>query len=280
MHRLMTVFSNVTSVFQTIVVQAPIMRIVFVSALGVGLALATSSRADDRENSDKPRSSASSAIERTPDPEQRLRDKNDRSGDDDSVRHHGALGVLLSKSEDVVTVVGVIPGSPAERAGLRLGDEIRYVGDRRIRTTQELTEEIRESKPGTEVDLSIRRSGRRQIVTANLATQESTFGSRDVPTNTGSGQSSGLLNRGDQQTNRSRGPNSTSNGSHGAQVRAPQQPLNQRIGALERQIYLLNQELNELRRSQSVNAQQTFDLNAWWDRVHHGDSDNDGALFQ
>jgi len=145
---LMTVYANVTSVLRTPVVHAHFMRIACLTAFGVGLALTNTGFGDDTQKPDKPESSARSASERTPDADQRDREKNVQFRGDESLRHHGALGVFLSKSEDGVTVVGVIPGSPAERAGLHLGDEIRYVGDRRIRTTEELTEEIRESKPG------------------------------------------------------------------------------------------------------------------------------------
>ena len=106
------------------------------------------------------------------------REKNSQSDSDDHVHHHAALGVLIGNSQDGVSVVGIIPGSPAELAGLRVGDVIRGVGDQRIRTTQGLTEEIREYTPGSAIDLSIRRDGERRIVTATLASQESTFGNR------------------------------------------------------------------------------------------------------
>jgi len=273
---LMTVHANVTSVLRTLVVPFHFMRIACLTTLVVCLALANTGFGDDTQKPDKPESSASLASERTPDADQRNRDKNDRSGGDDSVRHHGALGVLLSTSEDAVTVVGVIPGSPAERAGLRLGDEIRYVDDQRIRTTQELIDEIRESKPGADVDLLIRRNGRRQIVTANLANQESVFGSRDLPANTGAGRSSGLADRGNQQTNRTQRTITASNGPNGGNIH----DLHQQVLTLRRQVYQQQQQLNELRNSRTVGTRQGFDFQDWWERSHHGEADNDPALFQ
>src|SRR5258708_7657969 len=84
------------------------------------------------------------------------------SGNDNGSRDYAALGVLLSASDDAVRVVEVIPDSPAERAGLKGGDEIRSVDDDRVRTPGEVTKVIGAIGSGTPVDLIIRRDGRRQ----------------------------------------------------------------------------------------------------------------------
>jgi membrane-associated protease RseP (regulator of RpoE activity) len=277
----MTVYANVTSVLRTLVVHARFMRIACLTALGVGLVLANSGFGDDNQKSDKPKASASSAGERPPDADQRNRENNFQFRGDENLRHHGALGVFLSKSEDGVTVVGVIPGSPAELAGLHLGDEIRYVDDRRIRTTEELTEEILESKPGTQVDLSIRRSGRRQIVTAILANHESVFGTRNLATNTGAGRSNVLADRGNLQTDRSQRTISISNGPKNGDA----YDLQQLVLTLKRQVYQQQQQLNQLRNFKNgnfnnVGTRQPFDFDEWWQRQHRGEADNDPALFQ
>ncbi len=99
---------------------------------------------------------------------QNRRDDND----DDDAQHHAALGVSLRESDGRVTVIAVLPGSPAARAGLRNGDVIRYVGDQRIATAAGLAEEIGEYKPGSQVELSIRRNGEKQTLTANLGSRQ------------------------------------------------------------------------------------------------------------
>lgn len=261
MRCLMSVFGSVAAVLRRHFVQFPILGIVGLIAVSVGLAVVNSGFGDESDNSDSTKSSASPASEPTKVPKQPNREKNDRIVGDDSVRHHAALGVLLSKSADGVTVVGVIPGSPAERAGMHLGDEIRFVDDRRIRTTQELTDEIREFKPGTQVEVTIRRNGRRQIVTASLASAESTFGN-----------DAGLLaNPGPVANSNTQIPN------HG-QPRDPQQVLNQRIRSLERQIYRMQQRINALQ--SSGNSNEAANSDDWWGRVRRGETDNDPALFQ
>ncbi len=276
MRRLMTAYGNATFGLRSLLVQASLSRMACLAAFGVGVALANSGFADDNEKPDKPKSSASLASERASDADQRHREKDNRSHGDDAVRQHGALGVLLSQSADGVTVVGVIPGSPAELVGLQLGDEIRYVDDRRIRTTQELTDEIRESKPGADADLLIRRNGRRQIVTANLSNEQLVFGSRDLATNTGAGRNSGLADRGKQQTNRAQGTNSVSNGPNGGNIH----DLHKQVLTLERRIYQQQQQLNQLRNSRTIGTRQPFDVQEWWERSHRGEADNDPALFQ
>ena len=42
-----------------------------------------------------------------------------RADNDDHVRHHASLGILMGSSDRGVSIVGIIPGSAAEQAGLR-----------------------------------------------------------------------------------------------------------------------------------------------------------------
>lgn len=98
----------------------------------------------------------------------------------DSAQHHAGLGVSLSGGKDEVRVIAVAPGSPAAQAGIRVGDEIRYVNDQRIRTAEGLSDEIGEFRPGEKVSLTVDRDGKQRTVHATLADRNAVFHERQV----------------------------------------------------------------------------------------------------
>jgi predicted metalloprotease with PDZ domain len=102
----------------------------------------------------------------------------DRSDADEDAQYHATLGVSINESDGRVSVIAVAPGSPAARAGLRVGDEIRYVDDQRIRTTHGLIEAIREYHPGSHIDLSILRNGERQVLKVKLGSESQQLSSQ------------------------------------------------------------------------------------------------------
>jgi serine protease Do len=65
-------------------------------------------------------------------------------------------------------VVEVLPGSPAERAGLRPRDIIRSFNGRPITDIHALRARVAESDLRTQVELGILREGREQTVTAEI----------------------------------------------------------------------------------------------------------------
>ena len=65
-------------------------------------------------------------------------------------------------------VEGLVPGSPAERAGLKKGDVIVAVGDTPVTGPADLTRRIASQPPGQQIQLTIVRSGKRSTVTAEL----------------------------------------------------------------------------------------------------------------
>ena len=204
-----------------------------------------------------------------------------QAAQDDAVRHHAALGVLVSRSEDGVHVIGIMPGSPAERSGLRVGDEIRYVGDERIRTTQGLTDEIRKLQPGSQVDLSIRRNGDRQIVKATLGSADATRERAVENGNGGRGELAGGdgNNRREQSATRARG--AYSYGPNNSQPVDPQQ-ISQQLRALQQQISRLQQQIDLLRGNQNAringDQQRSNAVNRAWNGSEN--EDDDPALFQ
>jgi hypothetical protein len=181
---------------------------------------------------------------------------------------------LLSQSNDGVLVVGVVSGSAAARAGLRSGDEIRFVGDSRVRTIAELTDTVGNNKPGTLVDLIISRNGRRQVVTAALGAREAT--DDDRPVEELAGPAGGSTARGGVPAARGRTPDAPAASS--AAERERQMSL--RMRAMERQVYRLQQDLNDVRYSHATHAANSYDANAWWARQQRGEADDDPALFQ
>lgn len=57
-------------------------------------------------------------------------------------------------------VVGVVSGSPAERAGIRRGDVVLEIAGRKIKTPDELVSAVKEQKIGSKVDVLIWRDGK------------------------------------------------------------------------------------------------------------------------
>jgi hypothetical protein len=85
----------------------------------------------------------------------------------------GWLGLQLQDPESGagsqgVTVVDLLPGSPAASAGLRVGDRIGAVNGRPIATRLELARRVSLLSPGTAVRLSVRRGNRVREVAVTL----------------------------------------------------------------------------------------------------------------
>ena len=179
-------------------------------------------------------------------------------------RDHAALGVFLKQERDGVSVTEVLPGSPAERAGIVTGDEIRSIGDDRILTARDLTDEMATLAPGTHVDLTIRRDGRRQIVTVDLADWATTFKDRATPPE--ARRPAGQSNRSYSFDPKNARPSTA------AEIEA------RRMRILEQRIARLQQQLNALRYSQQVNR-PAVDPD-FPNKVRRGETDNDPAVFQ
>jgi len=65
-------------------------------------------------------------------------------------------------------IVEVVPGSPASRAGLRVGDVVLAADGRDIRSYDELPALTAERAPGEKVTLRVRRNGRTLMITVTL----------------------------------------------------------------------------------------------------------------
>ena len=67
------------------------------------------------------------------------------------------LGVSPDAEAGVARVGSVIPGSPADKAGLQAGDLLLRVGDREVREYTDVPPLIRARKPGDKLELQVRR---------------------------------------------------------------------------------------------------------------------------
>jgi len=95
----------------------------------------------------------------------------DFSGNSQDGHHHPAIGIGLSRRGNRVVVADVFQDSPAERAGLRQGDEIVAFDGESIRDPQQLVQEVDRRQPHQNVNLVIRRDGQQRSMNITLARQ-------------------------------------------------------------------------------------------------------------
>lgn len=79
------------------------------------------------------------------------------------------LGVEITEEGERVTIGEVVPGSPADEAGLSSGDVIVAIDGTDITTFEELSEAIQSYSPGDTVTLTIESDGESSDVTVTLA---------------------------------------------------------------------------------------------------------------
>jgi serine protease Do len=90
----------------------------------------------------------------------------------------GWLGVVIQEiTPEIAETIGVkegilisqvAPGSPAEKAGLKVGDIIVAVDGEKVREVRDLQFKIMKTPPGTEVTLTIIRRGKEQTIKAKV----------------------------------------------------------------------------------------------------------------
>ncbi len=92
------------------------------------------------------------------------------------------LGVQLSgDASSGLGVAAVIPGSPAERAGLSEGDIVVTFDGNPVGAAQELTRAVRQRKPGDRVALGVTRNGRPMTIGVVLGTYRPLSEEPDLP---------------------------------------------------------------------------------------------------
>lgn len=91
----------------------------------------------------------------------------------------GWLGVVVGDAANGVTIEEVVSGSPAETAGLKVGDVIKAVNGTDVTSAQQLSNTIGSHKPGDEVTLSVLSKGNTEAHDVSV-----TLGERPAQTTT------------------------------------------------------------------------------------------------
>jgi len=77
-----------------------------------------------------------------------------------------------------VTIADVVAGSPADQAGLKVGDTITAVDGREVKNGDDLVADIANRKPGSKAKLTFVRGGKKQDATVTIADRAKLFASR------------------------------------------------------------------------------------------------------
>jgi S1-C subfamily serine protease len=68
-----------------------------------------------------------------------------------------------------VLLTGVVPGSPAEKAGITGGDVVLRLGAKKILNLQDMQYALTDHRPGDVVEVEYARAGKVTVVTVTLA---------------------------------------------------------------------------------------------------------------
>jgi serine protease Do len=101
----------------------------------------------------------------------------------------GSIGIMFDAVENPaiarvygsgsgVTVSSVVAGSPADQAGLKVGDTITSVDGKKVSKGSELVADIASRKPGSKVNLSFLRNGKTQETSVTIADRAKLFAAR------------------------------------------------------------------------------------------------------
>ena len=82
---------------------------------------------------------------------------------------HGlTVGEARGDAGRVVMVTEIAPGSPAETAGLRLGDQVLKAGEQGVATPLDIERGLLDARPGQKSPLVVRRDGREQALALDI----------------------------------------------------------------------------------------------------------------
>lgn len=101
----------------------------------------------------------------------------------------GSIGIMFDSVENPaitrvygagsgVTISSVVAGSPADQAGLKVGDTITTVDGKKVSKGAELVADIASRKPGAKVELGFVRNGKQQNTSVTIADRAKLFASR------------------------------------------------------------------------------------------------------
>jgi len=101
----------------------------------------------------------------------------------------GSIGIMFDAVENPaitrvygsgsgVTISSVVAGSPADQAGLRVGDTITTIDGKKVSKGAELVADIASRKPGSKVPIGFLRNGKTQDATVTIADRAKLFAAR------------------------------------------------------------------------------------------------------
>jgi serine protease Do len=101
----------------------------------------------------------------------------------------GSIGIMFDAVENPaiarvygsgsgVTISSVVAGSPADSAGLKVGDTITTVEGKRVNKGADLVSDIAARKPGSKVNIGFLRNGKEQNTTVTIADRAKLFAAR------------------------------------------------------------------------------------------------------
>ncbi len=101
----------------------------------------------------------------------------------------GSIGIMFDAVENPaiarvygsgsgVTISSVVAGSPADQAGLKVGDTITSVDGQKVSKGSELVSDIAARKPGSKVNLAFLRNGKSQETSVTIADRAKLFAAR------------------------------------------------------------------------------------------------------
>jgi|SRR4051794_9278687 serine protease Do len=101
----------------------------------------------------------------------------------------GSIGIMFDQVENPaiarvygtgsgVTISSVVAGSPADQAGLKVGDTITTIDGKKVSKGSDLVDYIASRKPGTKVELGFVRNGKGQQTTVTTADRSKLFAAR------------------------------------------------------------------------------------------------------
>lgn len=83
-------------------------------------------------------------------------------------RREGFLGITMTDASGGVGIADVIEGTGADNAGVQVGDVVVAIDKEAMLSRRSLVEKVSEMRPGTRLELEIRRDGKRLILEAIL----------------------------------------------------------------------------------------------------------------
>ena len=112
----------------------------------------------------------------------------------------GSIGIMFDAVENPaitrvygagsgVTVSSVVAGSPADQAGLKVGDTITTIDGKKVAKGAELVADIASRKPGAKVAVGFLRNGKQQDTTVTIADRAKLFAARLNEDDSGNGES-------------------------------------------------------------------------------------------